>query len=77
MSTGNRHVHRELQKNRLAFEAHSDTCEWPKGCAEPSVWYYTTVTGRYSLCATHCPTEYRTHPIAAPPPLGDGANDNS
>lgn len=74
MSRGNRHVHRELHKNRLAFEAHSDVCEWDrvcldprlaKPCLEPSRWYHTTITGRYSLCDHHTPTAYRTDPIPA------------
>lgn len=65
MPRGNRHVHRELYKNRKAFEAHSDVCEWPKGCDRPARWYYTTVTGRYSLCDRHTPTQYRTDPITA------------
>ena len=61
--SGNRHVHRALHRNRLAFEAHSDACEWPKGCTAPSRWYYTTISGRFSLCDAHCPVEYRTDPI--------------
>jgi len=60
---GNRHVHRELHKNRLAFGAHSDVCEWPMGCDAASRWYYTTAAGRYSLCNQHTPVEFRTTPI--------------
>ena len=71
MSRGNRHVHRELHKNRLAFEAHSDTCEWVHGCANQSKWYYTTVARRWSLCDQHCPLEYRTDPIPAVSLPGD------
>jgi len=63
MGRGNRHVHREVHKNRLAFEAHSDVCEWPKGCTQPARWYYTTVRGRYSLCDQHTPVIYRTDAI--------------
>lgn len=71
MSTGNRHVHRAIHRNRLAFEAHSDSCEWPSGCENPSRWYYTSVTGRFSLCDTHCPTDYRTDPIPTASPSHD------
>lgn len=68
--SGNRHVHRELHKNRRAFGAHSDVCEWPNGCDAPALWYYTSVRGRFSLCDAHCPVEYRTEPIAPTEDIG-------
>lgn len=69
MSRGNRHVHRALHRNVLAFQAHSDTCEWPKGCEAKARWYHTTVSGRWSVCDKHCPEEYRTDRI--PPTLAE------
>lgn len=45
-----------------AFVAHSDTCEWTD-CNNLSAFYYTSVSGRYSLCSAHCPKEFRTDPI--------------
>lgn len=63
MSRGNYHAWGAVANVRKAFAAHSDTCEWPKGCDRPSRWYHTTITGRWSVCDKHCPVAYRTHPI--------------
>jgi hypothetical protein len=63
MRRGNSKVWGALANNRKAFEAHSDTCEWPNGCANAARWYYTSISGRWSVCDEHCPAEFRTDPI--------------